>query len=140
MNGRQHLAFFFDALGHRQAFFRQRMAAARFRKALDQGFGFGFEKQQAQVDIQLAQLVHSGGKQRQHRRAAGVHADGHALVIVGVDVFHQLRQQGGGQIVHAVKTGVFQNFQRHRLARAGQPANQDQLHVLAPGENGFVVR
>jgi hypothetical protein len=66
--------------------------------------------------------------QRGERRAARIHAHRGALVAgLGEEVDH-LEQQRRGQVVHAIEAAVLEHVQRDALARARQPAHQNQLH------------
>ena len=55
----QHFALGVDALGQGAGVVRQRVAAARLGKALDQRFGLRVEKQHAQIDLPPAQVSQS---------------------------------------------------------------------------------
>jgi len=124
----EQFAFALDGFFERDAFARQRMTAARFGKAGDEGVVARFEEEAAQVVGDFAQGIQHA---RQRGDAlAGAHVDGHGgAAVAGVaQGGHQLRQQRGGQVVDDEVARVFEHLEGDTFARTGEAANQDELH------------
>ena len=109
------------------------MAAAGFGKtAQKDGFG-GFEKE----DVRAVALLFEAGELlfdfAGFDVGADVDADGEVGHFAAPDV---VGNQGGQhfyrQVVDAVAAGVFEEFEGDGFARAGEAANQDDLHGKAP--------
>src|SRR5204862_6258891 len=67
-------------------------------------------------------------RQRRDRGAACVGADRGALMAVLREEVHGFQQQIGRQVVDAVVARILEHPQGDGLARAGQPADEHQLH------------
>ena len=119
-----------DRVGQREAVGGQRVAAARVGEALQQHLVARVEEHELVGDPGLRDL-------REHLRQplqvlaaiAHVHADREARItprLVACDRLHERRHERRRQVVDAVVAEVLERAQRHRLARAGQPAHDDQ--------------
>src|SRR6266404_9194979 len=95
----EQFALALDALRQRALFVRERMPAAGFGEALDQGVGLGIEENQVQVDAALAELQQIIGQFRQRRAAAYVDADGYTLLVLLREELCEPDQQFCRQVV-----------------------------------------
>ncbi len=90
--------------------------------------------------LALPQLGDRGGQLLQRRAAAHVHAHGDARVArLRAENATTLGEQIGRQVVHAVVAAVLQHIERHALARARHPGDQDQPHGCRPERVGCLV-
>src|SRR5262245_4967697 len=104
------------------------MAAAGLGKALDQRLVLRVEKQQANVDADRLEPAHRRGQLREREPAAGIDRDRDALVArlrEGVDGGGEERC---GQVVDAIEVRVLEDVQRDALTRAGEAADDHDLH------------
>src|SRR5262249_47435550 len=106
----------------------ERMAAAGLGKALDQRLVLRVEKQQANVDPDRLEPAHRRRQLREREPAARIDGDRDAPVA-------RLREEvdGGGeehcgQVVDAIEVRVLEDVQRDALTRAGEAADDHDLH------------
>ena len=126
------LALARDAFGQGELAVAQRMAAPRFREALDQRLGLCFQEQRSRTSMlraladrrcaAAARPSVSPLRTSMLTRGAGV-AGGIAEMTTSVG--QQLRRQ----VVDAVIAAVLQRLERHAFAGAGQAGDDDELHV-----------
>ncbi len=130
--GVQRLALAGDRLGERAVAVGHRVAAARFREALDQHLVARVEKDEAHRDaggLELLQLLRQG---RDRGAAAHVGRHGDTRMPGAAQVGEQFAEQRRRQVVDAVVAGVLQHVERDGFARTGKTADERKLH----GETG----
>ena len=108
------------------------MQAARFGEAFDQRIGLRIEEQQMHIQSSLLQQCDVLRQLLHAAAAAHIDADRDARVARLLEIVDQRGQQFGGQVVHAIETGIFQRLQCDAFAGAGEAADQEELHGLIP--------
>ncbi len=128
LQGGQRRALLGDRLGQRLVAGGERMAAARFGKALDQHVVARIEEDAANIDPVRRELLQLGRQGRD--AAAAAHVDRHrdARLPLAQQVARQPGQQCRRQVVDAEVAGILQHVQRDGFSGTRQAADEHELH------------
>ena len=109
------------------------MAATRLGKALDQGFGLRVQVEEAHAPAGRAHPRERVGQVGQAGRGLDVERDGDAIATRRVQVARGFGDERQREIVDRVIARVLERRQRDALSRAGDTADQQQIHLgLSP--------
>ena len=130
----QQLPFAVDRLAQAETRRTERMLAAGLAKALEQDIVIGMQEDHFAAGAARTEIRCHGRQVGQVGGAvAGIDADRKPAVhriLRGQYLFDHRGQQGSRDVVDAVETQVFEVMQCHRLAGAGQAADDDQAHAI----------
>ena len=99
------------------------MAATRLREAPHQRIGLSIKKEQVNIYALPLKLLYVTWKLLYAITTTHIHANSNALITSLAQGLHEVYQQSGRQVVHAIVSAIFKRPERHALARAGEATN-----------------